>query len=396
MIKENPKYTQLNNLIEQVRSKISDIFDLPSKINLEESNAEDPQKEIYIFLNDYNMKFSRTESSIPKVYNSKVYENLIWKFNRLLDLLLDIEKKILAEEEVKNLLSELSFLFNDIKPENYRLEFSATLKTIDNLRYIYRRISQAEIPFDTHQKIIDYINFSNEKEDYIIMMLVDLYNKAIEAIEAKGSERANDFQRQIKNTAQEIENNIRMDEIVALDDKINELRNETDKVRENIELEKNDPLIIVYKNFSEKQDKKIHNLSILISLIFIILILSILIEIIILLIYPEILKLLNFKFYAYQLSLYLVTSAFLAYLIKEKIRYFNTKNYCDKTWLELSSLPAYMTEFSKEERVNLRIRLAEKYFSGPYNDLSKMEATNDFNPNTVIELTKAMNDIKNK
>ncbi|HGH3128575.1 TPA: hypothetical protein ACJKZ5_004207, partial [Acinetobacter baumannii] len=106
--------------------------------------------------------------------------------------------------------------------------------------------------------------------------------------------------------------------------------------------------------------------------------------------------LLNLKVYAYQLSLYVALSALLAFIIKERARYLNIKNYCDKSWLELSAMPAYMGEFSKEENIMLRTILAEKYFAGPYGDNSKVEVNNDLNPNMIIELTKALKDFKGK
>ncbi|HBI9061051.1 TPA: hypothetical protein JI367_RS20915, partial [Acinetobacter baumannii] len=307
----------------------------------------------------------------------------IKKLNNVLSKLSTLKNKIQSNEKIKITLPDLIDIFNDIKFYEYKISYSSKIKSPENIRYIYDKIFSKVIPFDANQRISNYIENLEEKDENIIIKLLDIYNKLIEGNDTN----------EIKNIERDIYDLLTKRELTELQEKLNELYSSTARVRENIELQKNESLIDIYKNFSAKQNIVIIILTFLIFALFLIIISFIIIAFIFFSDYSD---LLNLKVYAYQLSLYVALSALLAFIIKERARYLNIKNYCDKSWLELSAMPAYMGEFSKEENIMLRTILAEKYFAGPYGDNSKVEVNNDLNPNMIIELTKALKDFKGK
>lgn len=402
MTNENPKYNQVNALIEEVRTKISEIAALPINNNYEGSNPEDPKKDLYRFIEYFNNLFPFGESVVPKVYSSRVYDDLIIKFNNALTELSNIENKIKNGEKIKVILPDLIKIIDQIKIENYKIEYSPKLNSEENLRYIYKKITQSGIPFDSKQKIIDFINYSKEKDNDIVLKLIDIYNKIVE------SDEPNKVTNEVKFIERDINDILYFKIIDQLDEELSSLKTASNQVRENIELEKNDPLITVYRTFSKQQNRPILFLSLAIYFIFFLIIIFLYCSFLtsnlttndfcfgMYIFYFPVYKEFSLENYLLHIPVYIAISALLAFLIKERNRRLNIQNYCDKTWLELSALPAYMTEFSKEERIKLRSALAEKYFSGPYGDVSKVEVNNDLNPNVIIELTKALKDFKGK
>lgn len=97
------------------------------------------------------------------------------------------------------------------------------------------------------------------------------------------------------------------------------------------------------------------------------------------------------------LSLILSCSALLAYFIKERNHLRNLHDFYEMKGLELSALPDYMNELSRQERNELTIQLAPSYFIGQ-KDLSSsqrttLETSTEMNK-VVSELTKIISDIK--
>lgn len=402
MTNDNPKYNQVIALIEEVRTKISEIAALPININYEGSNPEDPKRDLYQFIEYFNNFFPAGDSVVPKLYGASAYDDLIIKFNIVLSELSSIENEIKSGKKIKVILPDLIKIVDHIKVEDYKIEFSPKLKSEENLSFIYNKIIQSGIPFDSHQKILEFINSSQEKDNDIVFKLMDIYNKIIESDDPKK------VTNEVKFIEREINDILHFKIIEELDEELISLKAISNQVRENIELEKNDPLITVYRNFSKQQDRPILLLSISIYLIFLLIIIFLYCTFLtnnpksnefcfgMYLFYFPVYKEFTLESYLLHIPVYIAISALLAFLIKERNRRLNIQNYCDKTWLELSALPAYMTEFSKEDRIKLRSALAEKYFSGPYGDVSKVEVNNDLNPNIIIELTKALKDFKGK
>ncbi|MGJ5281217.1 hypothetical protein ABUI44_14830 [Acinetobacter baumannii] len=90
-------------------------------------------------------------------------------------------------------------------------------------------------------------------------------------------------------------------------------------------------------------------------------------------------------------------TGFLAFLIKERSRLVSLQTYCIKNYLELTALPDYMAELTKEQAQALRVDLAKSYFKG-YED--NQTSSNDEKSitqltNNVDQLVKSIGEIKN-
>lgn len=133
---------------------------------------------------------------------------------------------------------------------------------------------------------------------------------------------------------------------------------EIKEVRGNLGLRENERLIHAYKTEAEKYKKSISNYTCSIIFLFSVISALILFNIII---YKN-----DYDWHKYVFFVTFIFSltGFLAFLIKERSRLVTLQTYCIKNYLELTALPDYMAELTKEQAQALRVDLAKSYFKG--------------------------------
>ncbi|MDC5276476.1 hypothetical protein OHW85_13035 [Acinetobacter baumannii] len=102
-------------------------------------------------------------------------------------------------------------------------------------------------------------------------------------------------------------------------------------------------------------------------------------------------------FYYFYISLILIISGFLTFMIKERTRLVNHAHYCKISYLEICALSDYCSELEDKSKIDdLKIKLADRYFRGP---ISTSEASPDINNVSLItsklsEISKAVQELK--
>lgn len=105
----------------------------------------------------------------------------------------------------------------------------------------------------------------------------------------------------------------------------------------------------------------------------------------------------NFYFYHFYLSLFLVATGFLTYLIKERTRLVKHQHYCRITSLEIIALSEYVAQLNNNEKTeDLIISLADRYFRGPNFDSNDSSSSQDLNMITskINEMSKLIEEIR--
>lgn len=103
------------------------------------------------------------------------------------------------------------------------------------------------------------------------------------------------------------------------------------------------------------------------------------------------------RFYIIYLSVFLTLSAFLTYLIRERIRLVKYQHYCKISHNEIAALADYTSQLNDKDKIeDLKIQLAYRYFQGPNSQAD--ESSDSQNMNVVSsklgEITDSIKDIK--
>ncbi|MGP4771849.1 hypothetical protein ACS125_15090 [Acinetobacter sp. PFS20] len=102
-------------------------------------------------------------------------------------------------------------------------------------------------------------------------------------------------------------------------------------------------------------------------------------------------------FYYFYISLILIITGFLTFIIKERTRLVNHAHYCKISYLEIHALSDYCSELEEKSKIDeLKIKLADRYFRGP-NPIG--EVPSDINNVSLItsklsEISKAVQEVK--
>jgi len=172
---------------------------------------------------------------------------------------------------------------------------------------------------------------------------------------------------------------------------VKEHNEEIKEIRGNLGLQENESLIKAYKTEADKYKQNISNYTYSIIFLFSVISALILFNIII---YKN-----DYDWHKYVFFVTFIFSltGFLAFLIKERSRLVSLQTYCIKNYLELTALPDYMAELTKEQAQTLRVDLAKSYFKG-FDD--NQTSSNDEKSitqvtNNVDQLVKSIGEIKN-
>ncbi|MDC4457887.1 hypothetical protein NQ652_09300 [Acinetobacter baumannii] len=374
-------FHDLDNLITVIENNSE------SLVQPEPAHDNDIVYSLSSFIDEY--KFISTHGDI--YFNFYVEEDLLNKVKILEKLKKELNiivQKITAKRTVEVIPEHLSFYVRNYKNYIYSIEFTPERQNQDYLKKIFDYIKNLYNEFDHTNMLYNYIN-QGDYDSLIIKKFFDLFKILITD---KRNSTVNYLQ--YGNLEREIYDYIYNEKIQKLNNEIDNLTTLSKDVREKIGLIEDQKLIFAHQNFSKDQDSPICKLSWAINCIFIFIIGSL-----IYLFYhlTEAKIEFNWKNYVFYLSIYITLTGYLTYLIKERVRLINIKNYCDKTWLEITALSAYMVEFKQEEVVKLKMQLADKYFAGPNNDSSNIKELNpELTTSLIMELLKSGKDQSSK
>lgn len=249
-------------------------------------------------------------------------------------------------EEVIGLIS------NPIDLDSLKFEYKEKFNKND-IFVLYENIKRFLQDFDTNDEVLSFINNTNDddKKNYLLKSLIELHNLQLE----KNSYLSG---RKTEKLIQEIEEFIQS----FNKEKAVQLVNETNKMvvqaRENLGLAENEKLLMIFQIEAKYLGEKIDDLN------------SIIIGILSLLIIGFFTMILNsifpsdLKHYLFYVSLLIVVSALLTYLIKDRLRLIEFHNYCKRMYMEITALPDYMATLTPEQQKALRISLSSNYFTG--------------------------------
>jgi len=178
---------------------------------------------------------------------------------------------------------------------------------------------------------------------------------------------------------------------VEFSKQVQEHTEEYKDVRKKLGLQENKDLIYAYRIEANQYNSNIENYTYVIVFLFILIPSSILLNIIL---YHDSYDWHKYVFFA---TFIFSLSAFLAFLIKERSRLVALHTYCMKNYLELTALPDYVAELTKEQVQTLRIDLAKSYFKGHIDNQEPINEEKGFNQLTtnLDQVVKSISEIKN-
>ena len=183
-------------------------------------------------------------------------------------------------------------------------------------------------------------------------------------------------------------------EIAALDKKVEKLGQEEIEVKRKIASQSNSKLQQVFDTEAKSLNLKINKLHDAIFAFFGLLLLVIFTASVMVYTHED-LKI--ERYYIFYLSTFLTVSAILTYLIKERNRIVKYQHYCQISYLEISALADYTAQLNDKEKVDeLKIQLANRYFVGPNNQGNHSDENHDFNiiSSKLGEIVNALKDFK--
>ncbi|HAV4974972.1 TPA: hypothetical protein JIY89_12415 [Acinetobacter baumannii] len=177
---------------------------------------------------------------------------------------------------------------------------------------------------------------------------------------------------------------------VEFSNQVKEHNKEIKVIRENLGLKENESLIQAYKTEADKYKRSISNYTYSIIFLFSVISALILFNIII---YKN-----DYDWHKYVFFVTFIFSltGFLAFLIKERSRLVSLQTYCIKNYLELTALPDYMAELTKEQAQALRVELAKSYFKGYEDNLTNSNDEKSITQvsNNVDQVMKTLTELK--
>lgn len=301
------------------------------------------------------------------------------------DSLNKIETKI---EEILSIYLELKNLNDKITPENV-IQFSTKLEKLDSLSGNLEELVPTLDPdyiLENDEDIIKIVDFISSTIDFdenyykteilkisssnlkqaALQNLILFYNSVSAGIPEYryihniNSLILNELKKNIKKT--ELENNI------------------------SLEIAKNEYSIIEFKNKADQFATPIRILNILIYGAFLIMIL---------IVFTKFINQPDLKDIYYSIPLFLVLSSFIAYLNKEKKTLSDQYHNYMKCHTELIALSTYIVGIDGAKSENLKIHLADKYFTG-YTQNDNNSITTPLNNENINQIISLLKDIQKK
>lgn len=314
------------------------------------------------------IKFLKGSTAAEAIEKIKVInqfsDNFIVSINQLneentIDLMRvfdDLKSALLSLINQKVFLKEIE---DDLTLQEKEIVLNFILKTFSNSADFYKR---------------EFNKLNSEDQNNLLNKLIFAYNRVTDnTYDPLIFDEINQF------LIQTTEKNIRSQEV--------ELKEKEIQTNIRIESAKNESTIIEFKKKAEDLKVYIYLLNAIIVSLFITIIL----------IFFQ--KYFNHPKetidFLYSLTLVIAISSFIAFLIKEKNVLSNQYHNYMKCHTELVAMATYVVDIDKNKSEDLKVRLAEKYFTGYLND--NKESTSSFNNNDSMEqLVNLLKEIQKK
>lgn len=303
----------------------------------------------YFFTDEFKTKIIKNILNINRLYvNLLTHQKLEDgdKFNdaykSIYNEILNLEKKLRNPKIEKLNINELSRSVIDLIL-SYLIDKNGLVElrpTIESIKYDLN-FKELNIIINL---IIDFNNLDeNEKQNRFNSFFLEILNFYKDSIDKKIQSERNIINNDIK----QLQNNRK---------EFEQFQTETLK---DIEKAKSGMIITAFKDRSSKADDYITILYFLITLLFIIIISSFIFRM-------SVNHESTFKIgqFVYFLSYIIATSGLLAFLIKEKNRLVEQRDYFERCHTELRALTTYVVNIDPKKVEDLKIDLAHKYFNG--------------------------------
>lgn len=372
--------TAIEIILDEIQENIEKIKEVEEYLTLEKG---DEQFEITRNLSDFKEELERFQKrskidTYEELFTEEDYKNRLKILENLKDRIEEIKTSTQNKNLTKVNFGNLMCSFPKYYSYFHQIELTEERINKEYLIKLYNTIKSKKPLFDSIGVIYNYLN-EDDYEEYLTSIFFDIFKKTISG----PTEERDRLERELTDL-------LYIHKTKKLNDEVDKITNLSKEVREKIGLIEDQKLIFAHQNFSKKQDKPICRLSWLINIIFILIITSL---IYLFYYFTESKIEFNWRNYVFYLSIYITLTGYLTYLIKERVRLINIKTYCDKTWLEITALSAYMVDFKQEEVVKLKMQLADKYFAGPNNESSNIKELNpELTTSLIMELLKSGKD----
>lgn len=351
-------------------------------------------------LNSHNQKQELVPNNIISEWNTQIIPfvlDIANKYSPLVDFISDITIYNLSNviKEILEIVDELIVVINDYNKEN-KIRFSQSFENLKekiihlNSSNIYFKEDISDLTQPDHNTILYFItnSFANNSDFYreeykklndsskyeFLTKLIFAYNRMIDGtFDPFLLDEINNFL--LKNVQESI---LEQEYLLKKKEKETLIR---------IENAKNESTIIEFKKKADGLRFYILSLNIFISLLFI-----------------SIIFIFIFKYFThpkelteiiYSITLVIAISSFLAFLIKEKNILSNQYHNYMKCHTELVALSTYIVDIDKIKSEDLKIRLAEKYFTG-YSQENKHDNDSSLNIESINKIILLLKDIQKK
>lgn len=394
-----------SEILQEIDNKIEEIASLIDFIDKVDSNTF-PNLNLFDkkqWLEKDKPLFNALASSIDtqkKFLSNKVMEraqeilDLIISRMRLLKSLISIDPLDSDQEAQIKLFSDYNYEFFMGYNEN-GIVFLYDIDTFldeDDLSIIIDDIKSKYRFFDSEASYIDlYKKLPKNEKQYVSRKIIEFRNSFYTSPLPKTDD--------INNYIKELDFLLNKEEILSSAKNIIDASTIANNLKENITVVSNSDFANEYKKLAKKLDKEAASINYFIIFLFVIIILIVLFK----LIFASIYKVTDFTLIsATWLALVLSITALLGYLLKERKRLNNLRDYYRTIYIEMTALPKYMREFNSTQRVEMLVSLASNYFKGMsvHNKFDEKNEENNSKDNSVIvekilDLSKNLTNQKN-
>ncbi|WP_151798869.1 hypothetical protein [Acinetobacter calcoaceticus] len=235
-----------------------------------------------------------------------------------------------------------------------------------------------------------YEKLPEKEKEYVSRKIIELRNITNHASTYKIDE--------VNSYIKELDYLLNKKEVLSSAKNIIDTNTIANNLKENITVILNSDFANEYKNLADNLDKEAASINYLIIFLFVIIILIVLFK----LIFVSLYNITSFTLVsAAWLAFIFSITALLGYLIKERKRLNNLREYYRTIQIELTALPKYIGEFSSDQRVAMLVNLSTNYFKGTsiHNRLNENNEENSLKNNSVIiekilDLPKNLMEIK--
>jgi len=273
-------------------------------------------------------------------------------------------------ETLQRILSDSYELFLSFPDEVKRYEYDNNIfLTTNEFIFILNEIKERYGKIDSEDNYLKlYISSDEKDKEYISRKIIEFRNQLT-------TDPRNTKNLDLDYFKNELEYLLNKDKVISSVANIIDSNTIANNFKENLSVIFNSDFASEYEKLADKLDKEAANINYFIIFLFVIITLLIVVK----LIYTSLYNIVNFTLIsATWLTLVLSISALIAYLIKERKRVNNLRDYYRVIQIELTALPKYIGELNANQRIEMLVHLSTNYFKGT-SISSRIELKNDEN-----------------